>query len=478
MTIDMPAEEPVDAKPAVTLAPVVYSKGYTNWVLVLLALIYACNSMDRYILNIIAQPVKLELNISDTQLGLLSGLAFGLFYAIFGYPLARLSERAGRINVITFCILLWSGMAALCGTAANFTQLMIYRFGVGIGESGLAAPAHSLLSDHFPPTRRTSAIAFFSSGVPVGSLIGAICGGWIAQNYGWRAAFIIISLPGFLLAPLLRFTVREPARGNTDTGRLVGAPPVKTPPLTEVIGVLFATRTYRNFCTAGVATMFFASGGLVFTGAYFVRRFHLDYATVGLVIGLISGFASLVGTFFGGYLTDRFGKRDKRWYALLPAVAIGTAAPLIVLGFLQTDWRIQAAIMLVSGALTSLTTVPFYGVTQNLVPARMRASAAAVMFFMINLVLGIGPVLIGMIIDAVTNRLFAERGFGDFVKMCGKGGSHVAPGPLGDACHLALAEATRWSLTGSAAGFVIAVTFYLLASRTIAQDLTAAAESH
>jgi len=456
--------------------PTLYSKKYTGWMLVLLATVYASNSADRYVLNILAQPIKLELNISDTQLGLLSGLAFGVFYAMFGYPLARLSERFGRVNVVSVCTFVWSAMTALCGTAANFTQLMLYRFGVGIGESGLPAPTHSMLSDYYPPEKRNSAIALFSIGVPIGSFFGSIAGGWLAERYGWRTAFVIVSLPGFLLAPLLRLTVKEPPRGNWDASRRVDAPPVATPPLGAVIKKLFATRTYRHFFTAGFATMAFTSGG-VFVGAYYVRRFHIDYATVGLVVGLLSGVASLAGTFLGGFLTDWFGRRDKRWYALVPAVVLLMAVPLVWLGYLQTSWQAQVAIMLIPGALITITTVPFYGITQNLMPARMRASAAAVMFFMVNIVLGVGAVFYGMAMDAATQHIFAGYGLGDYVAICGRGGGQ-ALAAMAKSCDLALAEGTRWTLAVGATGYLWSVIHLLIASRTITQDMNEAAQTH
>ncbi|MGE3302005.1 MAG: spinster family MFS transporter, partial [Hyphomonadaceae bacterium] len=459
------------AKPA---DPVVYGNGRTGWMLLLLAAIYANNFCDRSILGILAQPIKVELDITDTQLGLLTGLAFAAFYALFGYPIAHLAGRVGRVNVITVCALFWSGMTALCGTAASYVQLTLFRFGVGVGESGLAAPAHSLISDYVSPAKRTTAISLFFIGVPVGSLIGSIAGGYIAQNYGWREAFLIVSIPGFILAPLLKFTVKEPPRGNWDAGRLAGVAPAKTPPLWEVVRKQFSTATYRHACVAMVMCNF-ASSGNAFYGAYFVRRFGLDYTTVGLILGLTGGVASIIGTLVGGYLNDWLARRSKRWCILLPTIALFAALPLYVLSYLQADWRAQVAIFCVATILLGFNAPPFYALTQNLLPGRMRASGAAVAMFFINLIgLGMGPVCFGLVIDFATTHLFQGQGLGDYFAVCGKGTIHLADAAVAKTCHDVLAAGTRWTLAGGVLIYLWAGVHYYLASRTVAADLAEA----
>ncbi|MGE3301747.1 MAG: spinster family MFS transporter [Hyphomonadaceae bacterium] len=468
------ASEHSDVAQAQPAEPVVYSRGRTGWMLFLLATIYANNYCDRSILGILAQPIKVDLNITDTQIGLLTGLAFATFYAMFGYPIAHLAGKVGRVNVITVCALLWSAMTALCGTAVSYAQLTLFRFGVGIGESGLAAPGHSLISDYVAPAKRTSAIALFSIGVPVGSLIGSVAGGYIAQHYGWRAAFLIVSIPGFLLAPLLRLTVKEPPRGNWDASRLAGVAPTKTPPLWEVVRKQFSTATYRHACIAVVMCNFAASGN-AFYGAYFVRRFALDYTTVGLILGLTSGVASIVGTFIGGYLNDWLAKRSKRWCALLPTLALLAAVPLYLWSYLQADWRPQVLIFCLATVLLGFTSPPFYALTQNLMPGRMRASGAAVMMFFINLIgLGMGPVCFGLVIDFVTTHLFQGYGFGEYFAVCGKGAAHVANPAIAQACHDSIAESTRWTLAGGFLIYLWASIHYFIASRTVAADLAEA----
>ncbi|MGE3867274.1 MAG: spinster family MFS transporter, partial [Hyphomonadaceae bacterium] len=357
-------------------APKLYSKSQTGWMLFVLAALLANSFSDRAILAILAQPIMTELRITDTQFGVLTGLAFATFYAIFGYPIAHLAGRFGRINIITICALLWSAMAAGCGMALNYFQLALFRFGVGIGESGMAAPGQAIISDYVPPERRTSSIALFQMGPPLGVMAGSVAGGWLAQHFGWRTAFVIVALPGFLLAPLLKLTVREPPQGNWDASRLAGGAPKAAPSLLRVLAKLYSTSTMRHM-TAGTVIAIFANSGAAFLGAYYVRRFGLDYTTLGLIIGIMGGVAGVTGVLMGGFLTDWFAKWSKRWYALLPTFALLAAAPLFVLAYLQADWRIQSAFMIVSSALLAIAPIPFYGVTLYLVPGPLRAPAAA-----------------------------------------------------------------------------------------------------
>ena len=281
-------------------------------------------------------------------------------------------------------------------------------------------------------------------------------------------------LPGFLLAPLLKLTVREPLRGNWDASRIAGAAPTPTPSLKAVLRKQFSTSTFRHFC-AGTVINTFALSGAAFTGAYYVRRFNIDYTTVGLVLGLLTGVASLTGTFLGGFLTDFLAKWNRRWYAGLPALTVMTAAPIYFLGYMQNHWQVQVGFMLVSGVLVAISTVPFYDVTQNLVPARMRASAAAVIFFLINLLgLGFGPLFYGVLIDFLTQRFFAGHGLGDYVALCGRGGIQQAPAAIAAACKASIAEGTRWALACASMGFVWGATHFFLASRSISRDLAEA----
>ena len=214
------------------------SLAYRRYVLGMLALVYVFNFTDRQILAILMQPIKEDLLLSDTQLGLLSGIAFALFYVTMGIPIARLADRYSRVNIISVSIFLWSLMTALSGLAGNFTQLLLARIGVGIGEAGCTPPAHSLLADYFARENRASALSIYSLGLPLGSVLGLMAGGWVAQIYGWRMAFFLVGLPGLVLALMVKFTIREPRRGLADGIREQETPGVKSSavPIGEVLG--------------------------------------------------------------------------------------------------------------------------------------------------------------------------------------------------------------------------------------------------
>jgi len=193
-----------------------YSDNYKRLVLGLLVTAYTFNFIDRTIIATIGQAIKIDLKISDAQLGLLGGLYFALLYTLLGIPLARLAERFSRVNIIAGAILIWSGFTALCGGAASFLTLSAFRFGVGVGEAGLSPSAHSLISDYFEPKRRASALSVYSFGIPLGTMIGAVAGGWLAQNFSWRVAFVLVGLPGVLVAVALKLLVKEPPRGHSE----------------------------------------------------------------------------------------------------------------------------------------------------------------------------------------------------------------------------------------------------------------------
>ena len=193
-----------------------YSPAYLRYALGLLCVVYVVNFVDRQVLSILLQSIKEDLGLSDLQLGLLSGTAFGLFYATLGIPIARLADRFSRKGVIAVCLALWSAMTALCGTASGFATLLLYRVGVGVGEAGGSPPAHSMISDYFPPERRASALGVFSLGVPLGILVGFLAGGWLDEALGWRLAFVVVGLPGVVLAVVVALTLREPPRGHSE----------------------------------------------------------------------------------------------------------------------------------------------------------------------------------------------------------------------------------------------------------------------
>jgi predicted MFS family arabinose efflux permease len=306
----------------------VYSVAYKRVVVLLLMTAYTFNAMDRSIISIISQSMKLDLELTDTQLGLLSGTAFAVLYAFGGIPIARLAERISRVSIITVALIVWSTLSALCGAAVSFSQLLLIRVGVGVAEAGCSPPAHSLISDYFEPARRTSALSIYSCGTSLGYLLAAVAGGYVAQHWGWRAACAMVGLPGIAIAVLIKVFVREPPRGysefaagNRDRSSLP-AFSLKSE-LREVYAVgkaLLVDWPVLHMVLGVTIGAFGAYGFYAFVPPYFSRAFGLDYTTIGIVAGLAGGVAVGMGIVAGGFVADALAKRDARWYALVPAI--------------------------------------------------------------------------------------------------------------------------------------------------------------
>lgn len=389
-----------------------FTPGYRRLVLALLTTAYAFNFIDRTIVSSLGQAIKLDLKITDTQLGLLGGLYFALLYTLLGIPLARLSERISRVNIISVAIVVWSGFTALCGAATSFASLAALRFGVGVGEAGLTPPAHALISDYYEPRKRASALSIYSLGVPVGTMIGAIAGGWLAQNYSWRVAFVALGLPGVLVALAIRLLVREPPRGHSERE---GAPAVgeTAPPpapkslrqeladIRDVSKVLFGRWPIANMVFGITLVSFAGYGGGAFVQPYFLRSFHVNYAQVGLFTGLIGGFSAIIGTALGGALADRLARAGSaRWYGLVPAIGVALAYPFIAAVYTAPTWSMALFWLVFPGAISYVYQGPTYGVIQNMFPVNRRATAIAVTFLFLNLIgMGVGPPFAGWMID-------------------------------------------------------------------------------
>ena len=457
-------------------------------VLWLLVAAYTLNFVDRTVVAAVGQAIKADLKITDTQLGLLGGLYFALLYTILGLPLARLAERASRVNIIAAAIFVWSGFTALCGAATSYAALAACRFGVGVGEAGLSPPAHALLSDHYPPRERASALSIYSLGVPLGVMIGAVAGGWLAQNYSWRVAFVALGLPGVLLAALIKLLVREPVRGAMEAERPPTLPPYSPrDDLREVGRVargMFGDWTLFNMM-AGITLISFAGyGGGAFVQPYWARAFGLDYAQIGLITGLIAGASQGVGVLLGGFASDRLAKHGAaQWYGLIPAIGIALAYPFILAIYTAGGWRAAAVWMLFPGALSYTYMGPTYGVVQNAFSPARRATATAVLFFVLNLIaLGLGPPLTGWLIDhlgafhhahpATPRLLPALAGLfgadaGAFQAAC-PGGMGVVTGDAADrACRAAVEIATRQGVLLAYAVGLWAALHYLIAALSL-----------
>ena len=392
-----------------------YSDSYRRLVLGLMFAAYAVNFIDRTIVASIGQAIKVDLKLSDTQLGLLGGLYFALLYTILGIPIARLAERFSRVNIIASAIVLWSAFTTLCGFSTSFGTLAACRFGVGVGEAGLTPPAHSLLSDYYEPRKRASALSVYAFGIPIGTLIGAVAGGWLAQHYSWRVAFMALGVPGVLIAAAIKLFVKEPRRGASEPRNdveqveaLAVVPNPSRPSLREelheiagVIGVLFGRWPLLNIMLGVTLVSFGGYGGGQFVQPYFIRTFHLSYSEVGLFTGLIGGVSAGIGTLLGGFTTDRLAKSGAAaWYTLVPAIGVALSYPFVLAVYNAPTWTAALLWLALPGTLSYVYLGPTYGLVQNMFPTNRRATAIAVMFLFLNLIaLGGGPPFTGWIID-------------------------------------------------------------------------------
>jgi len=489
------------------------SGAYRNLVLAFLVLAYTFNFIDRTIVSTINQAIKLDLKISDTQLGLLNGPAFAFLYTLLGIPIARVAERWSRVWIITISLVVWSGFTAACGMAGSFIQLLALRVGVGIGEARCSPPAQSLISDYFEPKRRATALAIYAFGIPLGAMIGAAFGGWLAKSFGWRIAFMTVGAPGLILALAFILLVKEPRRGLSDPAEKVAAPDAKgrapgqavwivseLRALADVGVTLFCRWPVLNIILGMTVTSFAGYGGGAFAGPYFIRTFGLDYATAGLILGLGIGVSGGLGTLAGGFISDWAARHGARWYALTPAIGIAIAAPIYLLAYRQGDWRTAAVLTLIPGVFLYTYLGPTFAVVQNVVETRQRATAAALLLLFVNIIaLGGGPLFTGWIIDQFAQFNFNHphaphilQGLGGmfsaqpapgagaarFTSACPGGVAPAGGGALiASRCKLALVRATREGMLVTMCFLVWGAIHYLLAAFGLAKQLGDAADA-
>lgn len=488
--------------PNVAPAAPTYTPAYRNAVLWLLVVAYTFNFIDRTIISTIGQAIKVDLKLTDQELGWLGGLSFALLYTFLGIPIARLAERWNRVNIITVAIVVWSAFTALCGTATSYVQLLLFRVGVGVGEAGLSPSAHSLISDYFPPRRRASALSIYALGIPLGAMFGAMAGGWIAENLSWQAAFMVVGLPGILVAIVIKLVIKEPPRGWADRQALAEEPPASLgqeaseagapsdSPTTSATGAagpppsiwavskrLFGSWGMANMAIGITLASFAGYGTGNYVPAYFIREFGLGLGVVGLAIGLISGISNGAGTLLGGFLTDFASKRSARWYAIVPAIGLIAATPIYIFAFTRESYQLAWAILLIPGILHYTYLGPSFGVVQNVMDVRMRATAVAVLFFVLNLIaLGFGPPFCGWAIDQFARAAFAAKGVaGDFLTACPGGMAPDGATPeLAAACQDAMAQGTRSGIVSNLLIYAWAGVHYFLAAITLPRDMARA----
>jgi predicted MFS family arabinose efflux permease len=370
--------------------------GSRGWVLGVLTSIYLVNFIDRQVLAILLPQVKAEFGLSDSVLGLLVGPTFALFYATMGLPLALLADRVNRRRLIAASLALFSAMTIACGLVAQFWQLAIARILTGVGEAGTGPASQTMITDLYPPERRGRAQAIYATGANLGVLVAFAAGGAIAEAWGWRTAFIAAGLPGLVLTVVMLTTVRDPQRGASEA-RVAQA---EAPPFGAVMQQLWQSRAFRYTALGACSTCFTAYALGSFFPLFLSRSHGMSTGEIGIAMALIMGVCGGLATYMAGHLADRFGRRDQRWYAWIPALAALAPLPLAPLCFLAQDTGIALAAAIVPLSLTAAFIGPTITVVQRLVPLRSRATAVATLILIDNIVgLGLGPQFVGLASD-------------------------------------------------------------------------------
>lgn len=370
-----------------------------RYALGMLTLAYALNFIDRQILVIIQGPIQEEMGLSFTQLGLLSGPAFAAVYVTAGIPIAYWADRGSRRNIIALAVTVWSGMTAVSGLAQNYLQLLLARLGVGIGEAGGSPPAHSMISDYYPPEKRATALAIYSSGLHAGIFFGFVIGGVISEYFGWRAAFMVVGFPGVIFALVFFLTVEEPERGHWESPEIA----TYQPTLSETLTLLLRYRSFWYISLGAGFTAFAGYGNGNFMPLFLERTHGISGVELGVLLAFGGGGGGLLGTLLGGRFSDALGTRDPRWYLWVPAIAACLALPLSLPYLLLDDVRIVIPLLVLVTILINTYLGPCLAITHSLVPPAMRALTSAVLFFILNLVgLGLGPLVAGIMSDYFT----------------------------------------------------------------------------
>jgi MFS family permease len=406
-------------------------------VLGILLLAYIFNFIDRQIIGVLAVPIKAELQLTDTQLSLMGGIAFALFYSGIAIPVAWLADRKSRVNIIAFSVALWSAFTALCGLAQNFWHLFLARMGVGIGEAGGVAPSYALISDFYPKERRARALALFSLGIPIGSALGVFFGGWIASNLDWRSAFLIVGLAGLPAALAVKLGIPEPVRGGFDSAD--GAPSAAAPPFPIVAATLARTPSFW-LLSFGAASGSILGYGLIFwLPSFFSRSFGLELIEVSWFYGSIVLVGGVAGTWLGGWIGDRTGPANPAAYALIPAICFLIAAPAFGFGLFAPSLPIAWCLFVIGQMLALAWLGPVIAAVQHIVPPNMRATASASFLFINNLIgIGFGIFFLGFMSDTMT------AAYGQ--------------------------DALRWSILYGLGFYLLSAALYFIASRRLGRD--------
>ena len=411
-----------------------------TWALVMMTCIFICGFVDRIIMNVLVEPIKAEFGISDSQIGLLTGLAFAVLNVGLGLVVARYAERSRRMTLISIGTVFWSIATAACGAAGNFVQLMLARVSVGVGEAVGLPSITSVISDYFPKQKRATVMSIFYLGTPIGAFLGFVVGGYVAQEYGWRATFWIAAVPGFILAILATFTIREPQRGRHDE---LGENAENVPPFTTVIKRMWERRALRHLLTGSIVASMVGFGVNAFLAAFLIRQFGYSLAQAGLISGIIAALPATISMSCAGWLADRIGKRDARSYGFIPGISLLLAAPLYIIAVTRSE-PVTAIVFLGLATLFMYTYLgPTMGVFQNMMHPRMRATGYAFYSMLVSLIgAGLGPLMVGTLSD------------------------FFAP----DQTQSGLAEGLMYALAISSLVYLWAAAHYLVATRTLRKE--------
>ena len=357
--------------------------------------VYTFNFIDRQILVILAEPIKADLGLSDTQMGLLTGLAFAFFYVLLGLPIAKYADKANRKNVIAVSLAIWSGMTAISGLAQNYMHLLLARIGVGIGEAGGSPPAHAIISDYYPPKKRATAISIYTLGVYIGIFLGFLMGGIIGERYGWRIALFSLGIPGIIYALIVYFTVKEPISGLADKVQ-----DVKEGSFSEVVRVLFSKKTFV-FTAFAASVQIFSNYGIGNFLPSFLSRIHgMELTQISIVLSIAIGVGGGLGTFLGGYIPDKIQHKDVRWYLWIPIIGAGLNLIATSLFCFSPNLNMVIVNIFLSNVAVTLYAAPSIAIAHNLVSSKMRALTSAILILIMNIIgLGFGPLIVGLLSD-------------------------------------------------------------------------------
>ena len=444
-----------------------FSKGYRAWMLAVLLVVNVLNLADRQGIAATAPAFKKELGLTDGQLGLVQGLGFAIFYALFSLPLALMADRINRAKIISACVAVFGVFAAACGSAQTFWQMMLFRIGIGSGDAGFGPPVQSLLGDHYPPSKRTSATTIIWLGAPIGAVVGTVAGGWVAQYMGWRSWFFVLSVPALVMAAVAFFTLREPARGLTDPQGVVAGRP---PPIMTVVRFLLSKKSFIHVLIGAALAATAMNGIGQFLFRFLLSNRHVGSAEAGRILGTIAGVSMFTGLALGGFGMDWLGRNDRRWYVWGPAIGLVLTTPLFLLGFMQTDLTALMLILMAGHVTLFVYYTPTLGMAQNMVGSNMRGSSAFIASLVLGLVgVGLGPTIVGFLSDFFAQQAF---GVGDYSAMCPGGVALKGASPAAiAACGVASAAGVKHAVMAVSGLCIWGALHFVLAAKHLRKDL-------